>query len=84
MLRLPVPALELAALPIDYKPTAMPDELEADTGYCQQVIFEIQMSKVAAILFPQDRHCMFLTYLYFFYIIINYKKIYYIYIYYYI
>ena len=53
-LRLPVPGLELTSLPAGYTPIAMPETIDPEMRFCQQVVFEIQMGKVAAVLFPED------------------------------
>ena len=43
--------MDLAAVPWDFKG----ESLQMDAGFCDRVVFEVQVSKTAAISFPEER-----------------------------
>ena len=64
-MRLPVPIMDIAQLPSDFCPSATPESLSVQCGYHDDVVFQIQVIKVAATQFPEDRdvkRCMIMIY----------------------
>ena len=55
-MRLPVPIMDLAALPSDFCPSTTPESLAVTACYHDEVCFQIQAIKVAATQFPEDRY----------------------------
>ena len=57
--RLPIPTLDIAGVPSDYDPNSMPESVEPDISFCDAVIFEVNVCKIAATQFPEDMNFVF-------------------------